>query len=137
MTPSAALSTLFSATLEEHLQVVRQLASSLPLLESVADRMYASLCDGGKVLWFGNGGSAAECQHLAAELVGRFRRERRGLASIALTTDSSALTAIGNDYGFERISSRQIEALCAPGDVAVGISTSNNSANVCCALVKA
>src|SRR5271163_865708 len=137
MIASAALSTVFSATLEEHLQVVRQLASSLPLLEEVADRLYTSLRNGGKVLWFGNGGSAADSQHLASELVGRFRRERRGMASIALTTDSSALTSIGNDYGFECIFSRQIEALCAPGDVAVGISTSGNSANVCCALVKA
>jgi D-sedoheptulose 7-phosphate isomerase len=137
MTPSAALSTVFTATLEEHLQVVRQLASNLPLLEIVADRMYASLCNGGKVLWFGNGGSAADSQHLAAELVGRFRRERRGMASIALTTDSSALTSIGNDYGFECIFARQIEALCAPGDIAVGISTSGNSPNVCAGLLKA
>ena len=89
------------------------------------------------MLWFGNGGSAADSQHLAAELVGRFRRERRGMASIALTTDSSALTSIGNDYGFESIFSRQIEALCAPGDIAVGISTSGNSPNVCAGLLKA
>ena len=137
MTPSATVTTVFSATLEEHLQVVRQLASSLPLLEQVAARMYASLSAGGKVLWFGNGGSAADSQHLAAELVGRFRRERRGMASIALTTDSSALTSIGNDYGFESIFARQIEALCSPGDVAVGISTSGNSPNVCAGLLKA
>ena len=137
MTPAAAQSTVFTAALEQHLQVVRGLALSLPLLEETARRMYATLGGGGKVLWFGNGGSAADCQHLAAELVGRFRRERRGLASIALSTDSSALTAIGNDYGFEWIFSRQIEALCGPGDVAVGISTSGNSANVCSALVKA
>jgi D-sedoheptulose 7-phosphate isomerase len=137
MTPSATVTTVFSATLEEHLQVVRQLASSLALLEQVAARMYSSLSSGGKVLWFGNGGSAADSQHLAAELVGRFRRERRGMASIALTTDTSALTSIGNDYGFESIFARQIEALCAPGDIAVGISTSGNSPNVCTALVKA
>jgi D-sedoheptulose 7-phosphate isomerase len=137
MTHAAPLATVFSATLEEHLQVVRQLASDLPLLERVADRMYAALSDGGKVLWFGNGGSAADSQHLAAELVGRFRRERRGMASIALTTDSSALTSIGNDYGFECIFARQIEALCAPGDIAVGISTSGNSPNVCAGLLKA
>jgi len=117
--------------------VVRQLASDLPLLERVADKMYAALRDGGKVLWFGNGGSAADSQHLAAELVGRYRRERRGMASIALTTDTSALTSIGNDYGFDCVFARQIEALCAPGDVAVGISTSGNSPNVCAGLVKA
>jgi D-sedoheptulose 7-phosphate isomerase len=137
MTPAATLSTVFAATLEDHLSVVRDLASSLPLLEEVARQMHASLQSGGKVLWFGNGGSAADSQHLAAELVGRFRRDRRGMASIALTTDSSALTSIGNDYGFECIFARQIEALCAPGDVAVGISTSGNSPNVCSGLVKA
>ncbi len=137
MTPSATAATVFSATLEEHLQVVRQLASSLALLEQVAARMYSSLSAGGKVLWFGNGGSAADSQHLSAELVGRFRRERRGMASIALTTDTSALTSIGNDYGFESIFARQIEALCVPGDIAVGISTSGNSPNICAGLLKA
>jgi D-sedoheptulose 7-phosphate isomerase len=137
MTTTSILDTTFSAALEQHIQVVRDLAASLPLLEEVARQMYTSLCDGGKVLWFGNGGSAGDSQHLAAELVGRFRRERRGMASIALTTDSSMLTSIGNDYGFECIFSRQIEALCAPRDVVVGISTSGNSPNVCSALVKA
>jgi D-sedoheptulose 7-phosphate isomerase len=137
MTPAAATSTIFSAALHDHLSVIRDLASSFPLLEEVAAQMQASLRNGGKVLWFGNGGSAADSQHLAAELVGRFRRERRGMASIALTTDSSALTSIGNDYGFECIFARQIEALCAPGDVAVGISTSGNSPNVCSGLAKA
>jgi len=88
------------------------------------------LRNGGKVLFFGNGGSAADAQHLAAELVGRFVRERPGLPAIALTTDSSILTAIGNDYGFEQVFARQIQALGRPGDVAVAISTSGNSANV-------
>ena len=85
---------------------------------------------GGKVLFFGNGGSAADAQHLAAEFVGRFVRERIGLPAIALTTDSSILTAVGNDYGFEQIFARQIQALARPGDVAVAISTSGNSPNV-------
>jgi len=85
---------------------------------------------GGTVLVFGNGGSAAEAQHFAAELVGRFERERRGLAAVALTTDTSALTAIANDYGFARVFARQIEALGRPGDVALGISTSGASPNV-------
>jgi D-sedoheptulose 7-phosphate isomerase len=128
---------VFSAALDDHLEVVSRLRPSLPLLEAVAERMYAALAAGGKVLWFGNGGSAADAQHLAAELVGRFRRERRGMASIALTTDTSVLTSIANDYGFECIFSRQLEALCAPGDVAVGISTSGNSPNVCAGLEKA
>ena len=89
------------------------------------------------MLWCGNGGSAADSQHLAAELLGRFRRERRGLPSIALTTDTSILTAIGNDYGFERVFQRQVEALCVKGDVVVRISTSGNSRNVCAALERA
>jgi D-sedoheptulose 7-phosphate isomerase len=99
--------------------------------------MIEALLSGGKVFWCGNGGSAADCQHLAAEFVGRFRRERRGLASIALTTDTSILTAIGNDYGFDEIFRRQVEALCAPGDVLVAISTSGKSSNVCTALNQA
>ena len=84
----------------------------------------------GKLLFFGNGGSAADAQHLAAEFVGRFVRERGGLAAVSLTTDSSILTAVGNDYGFDQIFARQIQALARPGDVAVAISTSGNSPNV-------
>ena len=85
---------------------------------------------GGKLLFFGNGGSAADAQHLAAEFVGRFVRERAGLPAIALTTDSSILTAVGNDYGFDRVFARQLEALGRAGYVAIGISTSGNSPNV-------
>src|SRR5205809_2756851 len=95
------------------------------------------LRSGGKLLLFGNGGSAADAQHLAAEFVGRFVVERPGLAAIALTTDSSILTAVANDYGFERVFARQIEALARPGDVAIGISTSGNSANVLAAMKQA
>jgi len=82
------------------------------------------------IYFLGNGGSAADCQHLAAELVGRFKKERRGLPAVALTTDTSILTAIGNDYGFEEIFARQVEALVKPGDLVVGISTSGDSPNV-------
>src|SRR5205809_79555 len=85
---------------------------------------------GGKLLFFGNGGSAADAQHLAAEFVGRFVLERAGLPAIALTTDSSILTAVGNDYGFDQIFARQVQALGRAGDVAVAISTSGNSSNV-------
>jgi D-sedoheptulose 7-phosphate isomerase len=92
---------------------------------------------GGKLLLFGNGGSAADAQHLAAEFVGRFRIERQALAAIALTTDSSILTAVGNDYGFHQIFARQIQALGQPGDVAIGISTSGNSLNVTGAIKQA
>lgn len=95
------------------------------------------LAAGGKLLLFGNGGSAADAQHLAAEFVGRFVVERAGLAAIALTTDSSILTAVANDYGFERVFARQIEALAQPGDVTIGISTSGNSANVLAAMKQA
>lgn len=89
-----------------------------------------ALLAGGKALLFGNGGSAAEAQHIAAEFVGRFHRERRALPALALTSDTSALTALGNDYGFERVFARQIEALARPGDVVVALSTSGSSPNV-------
>ena len=97
---------------------------------AAADVMIAAFERGGQALIFGNGGSAADAQHLACELIGRFLRERRALAAVALTTDASTLTAIANDYGFDRVFVRQIEALGRPGDVAVGISTSGSSANV-------
>lgn len=90
----------------------------------------ATVRRGGAVLVCGNGGSAAESQHFAAELTGRFRRERRGWPAIALTTDSSALTAIGNDYGFAQVFARQVEAIGRPGDVLIAISTSGTSANI-------
>lgn len=95
-----------------------------------------ALASGNKLLIMGNGGSAADAQHFAAEIIGRFKMERRALPAIALTTDSSALTAIGNDYGFDAVFSRQVEGLGSPGDVVLGISTSGNSPNVLAALVK-
>lgn len=99
-------------------------------LVAQADDMAERLQRGCRVLICGNGGSAADAQHFAAELSGRYVKERRALAGIALTTDTSALTAIGNDYGFDRIFSRQVEALGRPGDLLIGISTSGNSPNV-------
>ena len=92
------------------------------------------LADGGKLLLMGNGGSAADSQHIAAELIGRFKKERKAIPALALTVDSSSLTALGNDYGFDTVFSRQIEALARKGDVVVGISTSGNSENVVRAL---
>lgn len=107
------------------------LGSDVPdLVERAARKIFDCLKSAHKVLFFGNGGSAADSQHLAAEFVGRYEKERRGLPAIALTTDTSALTAIANDYGYEKIFSRQIEALGFEGDVALGISTSGNSKNV-------
>lgn len=125
---------IFSKSIADHLAAVRQLDAQLPLLETIARALCAALRSGGKILWCGNGGSAADSQHMAAEIVGRFRRERRGLPSIALTTDTSILTSVGNDYGFDAIFARQVEALGAPGDVLVAISTSGNSRNVLAAM---
>jgi D-sedoheptulose 7-phosphate isomerase len=99
-------------------------------LAHVAMRIVASLRAGGKVIFFGNGGSAADAQHLTAEFTGRYLKERRALAALALSTNSSSVTAIGNDYGFDLVFARQLEALGKEGDVAIGISTSGNSRNV-------
>jgi len=109
-------------------------AAGLASTAAAAAAIAASLRRGGKVLVFGNGGSAADAQHTAAELVGRFARERRGYAAIALTTDGCVLTSVANDYGYDRVFARQIEGLGQPGDVALGITTSGESANVVRAL---
>jgi D-sedoheptulose 7-phosphate isomerase len=130
-------SEIFTNSIAEHIRVVQAIHDDHAVLERIAIKMSAAMQNGNKILWCGNGGSAADSQHMAAELVGRFLRERRGLPSIALTTNTSILTAIGNDYGYELVFRRQVEALCVPGDVVVGISTSGNSKNVCLALEKA
>jgi len=130
--PNAA--DVFGTSIAEHLKVVRRMEAQQPLLETIARAMVATLRAGGKILWCGNGGSAGDSQHLSSELVGRFLRQRRGLASLALTTDSSALTSIANDYGYETVFSRQVEALGVKGDLLVGISTSGNSRNVIAAM---
>lgn len=100
------------------------------LILNASERMVSALSDGKKILACGNGGSAGDAQHFAAELVGRFERERPGLAAIALTTDSSILTAIGNDYGFDQVFTKQVQALGLPGDILLAISTSGNSTNI-------
>lgn len=123
--------------IESHRAAAAALAADPSGLRAVADLVVAALRSGGKVLLCGNGGSAADSQHFAAELVGRFLKERRGLAAVALTTDTSALTSIGNDYGYDRVFERQVEALGRPGDLLVAISTSGSSANVLKAAVKA
>ena len=105
-----------------------------PGIAVAAEKMVACLMNEGKILACGNGGSAGDAQHFAAEFVGRFERERPGLAAIALTTDSSILTAVGNDYDFNSIFSKQVQALGSPGDVLIAISTSGNSANVLAAV---
>ncbi|MES1926103.1 phosphoheptose isomerase [Salinisphaera sp. T31B1] len=101
---------------------------------AAADLMLACLADGGKILSCGNGGSAGDAQHFSSELINRFERERRALAAVALTTESSTLTAIANDYDYDRLFSRQVEALGRTGDVLLAISTSGNSANVAAAV---
>ena len=99
--------------------------------------MTRALRAGRKIIWFGNGGSATQSQHMAGEFVGRFQHERRSLPSISLTENMASVTAIGNDYAFEQIFSRQLEGLAQPGDVVVGLSTSGNSRNVLVGLRKA
>ena len=123
--------------IQEHIDLASQVKLELPSLIIQASKIIINaLNDNKKVILFGNGGSAADAQHIAAEFTGRFVIERRGLSAIALTTDTSALTAIGNDYGFDVIFSRQVEALAHEGDVLIGISTSGNSANVVNAITK-
>lgn len=106
-------------------------------IESIAKKIRAALKNGNKILFCGNGGSAADSQHLAAEFVGRFQKERNGLPAIALTVDTSILTAVGNDYGFEKVFARQVDALGNKGDVLIGFSTSGNSKNVLLAVALA
>ncbi len=117
--------------LEAHVEMIARLRAELvPAIEQAAGVLVRCIEAGGKILLCGNGGSAADSQHIAAELVGRFARERRALPAIALTTDTSALTALGNDYGFEKVFARQVEALGRKGDVLIAISTSGNSPNI-------
>ena len=128
------------AELEKTLATLQAIAADEALQQlvvEVAAACVASLRKGGKVLFAGNGGSAADAQHLAAEFVNRFNFDRPGLAAFALTTDASVMTSIGNDYGFEKVFARQINANGRDGDIFFGISTSGNSANVLCALAEA
>jgi D-sedoheptulose 7-phosphate isomerase len=121
---------LISNNFLEHLEVANRTSSLASVIHETGELLIQTIRNGSKVFICGNGGSAADAQHFAAELTGRFERERRALPAVALTTDTSALTAIGNDYGFDFIFSRQLEALARPGDLLVAISTSGNSRNV-------
>lgn len=125
----------FQAELDEHAEVLRETRETLqaPFVALVQHAVEA-IEGGGKILLFGNGGSAADAQHLATELTVRYKTDRAPIAAIALTTDTSALTAIGNDFGFEDLFARQIQALGRSGDLAIGISTSGRSRNVVLAL---
>ncbi len=117
-------------TLLESIDVKQKLLDSAPLIQAIADRLSNVLQDGQKIMVCGNGGSAADAQHMAAELVGRFMMERRAFPVIALTTNTSTLTAWANDYSYETVFARQVEALACAGDALIGISTSGNSANI-------
>lgn len=122
---------ILAGELDEHAELLPRVLEAVALpFEKLLQASVTCLRNGGKILFFGNGGSAADAQHIATELTVRYRKDRPALAAIALTTDTSALTAIGNDFSFEALFSRQVEALARPGDVVIGISTSGNSANV-------
>ncbi len=124
--------------LKRHCEVIQSIEQQLiPVISTIGNILVDALAGGKKVLVMGNGGSAADAQHLAAEIVGRFKMDRRALPAIALTTDTSILTSIGNDYGFDMIFRRQVEALAAKGDVVIGISTSGSSENIRTALLMA
>jgi D-sedoheptulose 7-phosphate isomerase len=131
---------LIAAHLQQSLAALERANRDAPMLaaaRAIAAAIIAALRTGNKVLIVGNGGSAGDAQHIAAEIVGRYKRDRPGYAAIALTTDSSALTAIANDYGFEQVFARQVEGLGARGDVLIAMSTSGRSANIVAALKKA
>ena len=120
----------FEEAIREHQSMMASLSEVWPSLRAAADAVVERVRAGGAVFWFGNGGSATQALHFATELVGRFERERPGIRSYALVADTSLITAVANDYSFDVIFARQIESLCRPGDVAIGLSTSGNSANV-------
>jgi D-sedoheptulose 7-phosphate isomerase len=125
---------ILQKSLNEHIFMASSIADLLPDIGKVASILIDTFSQGNKLLICGNGGSASDAQHIAAELVGRFVKERAGLPAIALNTDTSILTSVANDYGYESIFSRQVQALSKPGDVVMGISTSGNSKNVVKAL---
>ncbi len=129
------MKTVIYNELESHLITINKVIASMQEdIYEASQIIIKALKNGNKVILFGNGGSAADAQHIAAELTGRYKVERRGLAGLALTTDTSALTAIGNDYGYDRVFDRQVESLANEGDILIGISTSGNSQNVINAL---
>jgi len=124
------VSALIEAVMAEHQAVVADMAALSSTIERMGDLCAESLEGKGRIYLCGNGGSAADAQHIAAELIGRFVNDRRALPAVALTTDTSALTAISNDYGYDHVFSRQIEGLCVEGDVLIAISTSGNSPSI-------
>jgi len=129
---------LIEKSLKQHIKIFQTILSSeINLIQKCAEMILETIAGGNKILICGNGGSAADAQHIAAEFVGRFETERKALPAIALTTDTSALTALANDYGFERVFARQVEALGRAGDLLIALSTSGNSPNVNAAVMSA
>jgi len=127
--------TMIQNELQAHKETIEKtIENMVPSIQKASELIVSTLKRGNKVLLCGNGGSAADAQHIAAELTGRYKSERRGLPALALTTDTSALTAISNDYGYARVFDRQVEALANKGDLLIGISTSGNSENILSAL---
>lgn len=123
--------------LRDHIITAEAFVANIPVLVEIADAICATLDRGGKLLLCGNGGSAADCQHIAAELTGRFEASRSGLAAVALTTDTSALTAIANDFGYDQVFARQVGAIANDGDTLLAISTSGNSSSIVNAAITA
>ena len=129
--PDSSSTALLARSLEEHLKAIQALLDSrLPEIDAAGRLIWEALKSGNKILLCGNGGSAADAQHIAAELVGRYEQERRAFPAISLTTDTSALTALGNDYGYDEVFARQVAALAVAGDVLIAISTSGKSPSV-------
>lgn len=122
--------TYFHQQIQSHISVLQSLPAMQDAIDQTVDLLVQAILRGGKLLICGNGGSAADAQHFAAEIVGRFKKERRPWPAIALTTDTSILTALGNDYGFAEVFARQVAGIGRPGDILMGISTSGNSPNV-------
>lgn len=121
---------ILAEQLADHVDVARTVEPLLPQVAALGERLCRCFDTGGRLYTFGNGGSAADAQHLAAELIGRYKRERRPLPAVALTVDPSVLTCIGNDYDYDEVFARQVRALARPGDVVIGFTTSGNSPNV-------
>lgn len=121
---------MLDTMIDAHIRCLQRLKPMASALENAGAAMLQCLLGGGKLLICGNGGSAGDAQHFAAEIVGRFEKERRAYPAVALSTDTSILTAVGNDYGYEEVFARQVQGLGRPGDVLIGISTSGGSENV-------
>lgn len=128
---------MLSAMIDDHIRCLQGLKATAADIEKTGELLLRCLVNGGKLLICGNGGSAADAQHFAAEIIGRFEKERRAYPAVALTTDTSILTAVGNDYGYQEVFARQVDGLGRAGDIMVGISTSGHSPNVARAVEQA